>query len=82
MPLFFIYDFEWDDKNQTHATSRATREQIESVLGGRIEAKPNKKGGTARYSHTGTAADGTRWRVLFNYDNGTTRPITAIPVKK
>jgi len=69
----------FDDRNRRHATARATEQQIRDVLLGTIQAPPNRKDRAAKYRVTGTAADGTRWTVAFNYDATTqsARPITA-----
>jgi len=81
MPRFTIRDIIIDDRNIRHATARATEQQLRSVLTGTIEARPNRKNRTADYIYTGTASDGTRWTIPFDYypDTQSARPITAIP---
>lgn len=79
MPRFTIYDVEFDERNE-HASLRATKEQIRSVLIGTVEAQHNK--GSADYAVTGVAEDGTGWHIVFNHEDGVARPITAWPSKR
>ena len=80
MPRFVIWHVIFDDRNR-HATRRATEAQIGSILSGIVRAAPNKRSGTAANIVTGTAFDGTRWTIAFNYDPAeqSARPITAFP---
>ena len=80
MPKFWVWHVEFDDRN-SHATDRATQDQIRDVLFGEIEAQKNKRLRSAAYAITGDAGDGTTWHVVFNFNNetSTARPISAWP---
>jgi len=74
MAEFEIYRFIWED-NEFHATRRATREQIESVLFGAITATKNP--GEHDWGYTGEAEDGTKWHIIFDMVGDAAKPITA-----
>jgi len=80
VPRITIRHVEFDNRNR-HATNRATEQQITSTLLGTIEASKNRKDRAAQYIVIGTADDGTKWSIPFNYNAATqtARPITAIP---
>jgi hypothetical protein len=76
VPHLLVTLVEWDENNEPHATARASREQIEDILYGEIDAKEND--GTADYRVTGAASDGSTWLVVFDFDgDGKARPVTA-----
>ena len=82
MPEFYVYDVIWDAGNRLHATARASREQIESVLKGHLTASLNKSTGTAAYIVTGRALDGSTLRIVFDMIEGKARPVTAWHAKR
>jgi len=79
MPRLVIRRVVFDSRNRNHATARASEQQLREVLEGVTVARNNRKGRTANFQVTGTARDGTRWVVSFNYDEKqqSARPITA-----
>ena len=81
MPKFRVTWIDWGDDDGSHATRRASRSQVSSILMGEIEARPNKKTGRAKWVVSGVADDGSRWVIPFNYEDGIATPITSIPVK-
>jgi len=79
MPGIDILYLDWG--NEFHATARASKEQIRYILLGKVIARENK--GSADYGVTGKAEDGSRWHIVFDYDENTrtARPVTAWPAK-
>ena len=81
MPRIRVNKILWDGRNTAHATQRASKAQIESILLGWHDASRNKKGRAAKYTLKGVAYDGTTWEVKFNFSGNVARPITAFKSK-
>jgi hypothetical protein len=77
VPQFRITWVEFDEHNE-HAFDRGLdADDYRYMLMGVTHARSGQK--PDRYEAHATAPDGSHWRVIFAYSNGTARPITAIP---
>ncbi|MFC7876877.1 hypothetical protein [Isoptericola sp. NPDC057391] len=80
MPQFYISAVAFDPDNDHPLDKGLTEADYWHMLTGtRVQASPNPGGADWRTEQT--ALDGSRWLVLFDYDQGTAVPVTAWKVK-